>query len=233
MKISFQNPEEINTIKILFKKGKCWYYHLDNLEECHILDCDLDSFLSTYNQFCQISPFHIINFNHVDDYLFSGKNNFLILSGIRYDVTRRYVSKVKTSHVVFLNQKYVSFEPSNKGTWLSRKINKSSSFKVDVLNIKYLIRQGTITHAYYDNGKKQSFYETLKYFEEQLAPTLPFIRIRRNCIININYLSSYKVDSETKTAEVKIDSLNLGVSRRQLPSFKRKIKKSKLTFTNQ
>jgi DNA-binding LytR/AlgR family response regulator len=214
---------QVETIKYITKKNNSWVYDTDNQTSHEI--SDINSFLSSNIQFIKISAYMIVNLNYVEGYLLNGTSGFMVISGIKFDVARRYISQVRTVHKIFLNQKYSKVANSEKSKWLS-KINPSIDQlnEIGIENIQYLERKGTLTTIHYNDGSKRSFYESLKYFEK-IFNNHPFlIRIRRNCIVNVKHTNNYQVNSATKTAKIDIESQKFNISRRQLPAFKRRSK---------
>lgn len=214
---------QVETIKYITKKNNSWVYDTDNQTSHEI--SDIDSFLSSNTQFIKISAYMILNLNYVEGYVLNGTSGFMVVSGIKFDVARRYISQVRIRYNSFLNQKYSTTESSGKSKWLSKVNNSKDQLReINIENIKYLERKGTLTTIHYNDGAKRNFYESLKYFEKFFNNHPFLIRIRRNCIVNVKHTNNYQVCSATKTAEINIESQKFNISRRQLPTFKRRSK---------
>lgn len=237
MTILSNNQANTFTIAVLFRDGYKWYYKNDCSQEIK-LEVDIKKFLSENPQFVKINDFNIVNLNHVDDYSFKGSNSYFIISKIKYDISKAFIADVRAAKKKFQNDKNAPVLPtSSKGAWLKKvkqtQPEKSIATLIDVENLKYMLRVGSLTYAYYANEKNRNFYESLKYFEQNLKSTYPLVKVDRNCFINIKYVDSYKVDSQTKTGEVCISEKVFKISRRQLGLFRKKIKESTLIFLTQ
>lgn len=224
------NIELNNHIKVLFKKDNQWYYQ-DGNQNLHFgLKGDAYEFLILNTQFIKISDCIIINLDHLEDYVIDQQNAYVTVANTKYDVHNSYISKLKTIQ----RKKLISKSAVMKGGWLSKRNNKqpekSLDMLIDVNNIKYMLRKGSSTYAYYGDEKAKRFYETLIYFERNLDSDIPLVRIDRHCIINIKYIDSFKINSQTKSGEVCIDKHLFKISRRQLGQFRKKIKMSELVF---
>lgn len=229
----------VNTynIAVLFRDSYKWYYKNDCFQEIK-LKVDIKKFLSENHQFVKIDDYHIVNLNHVEDYSFKGSKGYFIISKTKYDIEKAFIADVRVAQKRFQNNKNVPIIPtSTKGAWLRKmkqtQPDKSIATLIDVENLKYMLRIGSLTYAYYTNEKKRNFYESLKYFEQNLKSNYPLVKIDRNCFINIKYVDSYKVDSQTKTGEVSISEQIFRISRRQLGLFRKKVKESTLLFLTQ
>lgn len=223
-----------NNIAVFFRDGYKWYYKNDCCQEIK-LEVDIKKILSENPQFVKIDECYIVNLNHVDDYSFKGSTGYFIISKMKYDITKAFIADVRAAQKKFQNNKNAPILPtSTKGAWLRKmkqtQPDKSIATLIDVENLKYMLRIGSLTYAYYANEKNRNFYESLKYFEQHLESNYPLVKIDRNCFINIKYVDSYKVDSQTKTGEVSISEQIFRISRRQLGLFRKKVKESTLLF---
>lgn len=225
------NIVELNKhIKVLFKKDNQWYYQDGNQSLCLELRESEDEFFELNTQFVKISVGIIINTDYLQDCVIDQQNAYVIVANTKYDIHDTYISKLKTIQ----RKKQKSKNALVKGGWLSKRNNKqpekSLDMLIDVNNIKYMLREGSSTCAYYNGEQTKRFYETLIYFERNLDANIPLVRIDRHCLVNIKYIESFKINSQTKSGEVCIDKHFFKISRRQLGQFREKIKMSDLVF---
>ena len=89
-----------------------------------------------------------------------------------------------------------------------------------ISNVMYLVRVGAKTQIEYKDGSKSEFYETLSHFEYIFNELKTFIRIHRNCIINLQFVEMYEVCKRSKNAVVTVNGKKFIVSRRSLQQFK-------------
>lgn len=237
MTVVFNNQANACTIAVLFRDGYKWFYKNDCSQEIK-LEVDIKKFLSENPQFVKINDSNIVNLNHVDDYSFKGSSGYFIILKMKYDITKAFIADVRAAQKKFQNDKNTPVLPtSSKGAWLRKmkqiQPEKSIATLIDVENLKYMLRIGSLTYAFYANEKNRNFYESLKYFEQHLESNYPLVKIDRHCFINIKYVDSYKVDSQTKTGEVQISEQVFKISRRQLGLFRKKVKESTLLFLTQ
>lgn len=236
--IEAQNKSEnYDTITVLYRQINQWFYQDRTNLNIELID-NIDTFLLENLQFVRINENYIINLNHLEDYSLKGSECFFIVTKIHYKIEGHYIGKVKAALKSFQKRTGVAVLPSSmKGLWLHKlrqnQPDKSIGELIDAINIKYMLRIGTRTYIYYENEKKRHFYETLKYFERNLNINIPLVRVDRNCIINLTYLNSYMVYTQSKTGEVSIDDHLFKISRRQLGSFRKKVKDNCLVFAIQ
>jgi LytTr DNA-binding domain len=234
MTMPLETPDIFENVKFLKKIREHWFYKKDDSDTQHQLRIDGDIFLVNNTQFIKINATQIVNLDFVGDYAFNALNGFFIIDGQPFDIPRRFIPSVRKIHKAYIKQKYTSKFQNDKGSWIGKGKNKNFAKglvkKFDKDNVKYLIRDGCITNVYYENGDKRHFYDTLIFFESHIPSSYPFIRVCRNCIVNIKFLKSCVIDSSTKTGEIVIDSMTFNVSRRLLPKFKRKIREYRLVF---
>lgn len=87
-----------------------------------------------------------------------------------------------------------------------------------------MIREGVNTTVHFNYESKKSFYETLKYFEKDTTTFSPFIKIRRNCIINLKHLERFRTNKKSKTGNAVIGPKQFNIYGRLLPQFRSKVK---------
>lgn len=216
--------EKINTIPLFIRKGNKWFYSVgDKFEELLLPNTTLKDVFVSNPQFVQINTYKVLNLNYVEDHIFTGTSGFLVVKGVCHNVPRRFVSRVRTSHKIFVTQKYIQSKDTNKGIHLSQKPKESFLSTID--QIKYLIRDGSTTLVYYKNNTRSIYYDSLNFFENLFDTKSPFLRINRNCLVNINRLDSYQLDTKAKTGIVLINNQIFKISRRAFYEFKREILK--------
>ncbi len=206
-------------IQVIFKKNQKWYLHSD-VSSWVIIDEDtVNELLNRYEQLVFINLNTIINIDYVNgiNYIDIAKECILI-NGQMHIISKRYMPLLK--HV--LKEKYPnlfsSIQLHTKESYL-RRVN--SKRKVHTQHIKYLLRKGSRTIIFYDDGTSDYFYETLKYFYEYVLEHNDFIKVKRDCIVNIRFINNCKIDTKTKTGEILVDSEVISISRRNLQVFKR------------
>lgn len=237
MSILLDNLEDIDNIDILFEEDCKWLYRTDMCQDVEFKE-DIDKFLSENIQFVKINKTTIVNLNYLEDYSLKGLKSYLIISKMKFEIDGKFIANIRAAKKKFQNSENTAILPTSaKGAWLYKvkqaQPDKPIATLIDAENIMYMLRRGSLTCVYYENEKKRFFFETLTYFEENLELSLPFVRVDRNCIINIKHIKSYTINSKTKIGEVNIDEQVFKISRRQLKLFRKKIKESNLVFTVQ
>lgn len=212
--------KDIDDIEYLIKRGNNWC----NDEITHIYDIDV--FMSSNFQFVQISAYVIINLNYVKEYMYESTAGFVIVSNIKFTIARRYLPQTRTKHKAFLKQKYENMKivVSEKAIYLSKNLNERTLISDNSDDIIFIERKGSVSIVHFKNGHKRSFYESLKYLETFFSENKSLLRIRRNYIVNIRHICDFKALSQNKTGLIKIDEKELSISRRCLPTFKRRRK---------
>ncbi|MFN3851354.1 MAG: LytTR family transcriptional regulator DNA-binding domain-containing protein [Spirosomataceae bacterium] len=219
--------QQVNSIESIVKKGDGWYYSRDerSFEEKTESLPNLTDFLSQNNHFVRVNSGSIINLSHSSGCIFNEQGGFIIVSDKVYSISKKYLLNVKKAYHKYLISKYHIDASNTDKVYPTNNVEKSIIFKkVDLSTAKYFIRTGIITKIYFENGTEKHYYETLKYFESLFDNTTPFVRISRNCIANINYIDDFSINSKAKLGEVIIGNVKLSISRRQLTTFKRKVR---------
>jgi two-component system LytT family response regulator len=91
-----------------------------------------------------------------------------------------------------LNRNKIIVENYNQPSYDQQKIILPTleGFEVaKVSNISRLKGNGNFTDIYFNDGSKKMICRFLKHFDELLS--IPFIRVHKSHIININYVKSY------------------------------------------
>ena len=91
-----------------------------------------------------------------------------------------------------------SDQSSKKASYFKNKIDKLNECKYFFSIIYSLQREGSITIVRLKDGSIINFYETLSYFENHIHFPNSLVRIRRECIINLRYVSSFETNYESK-----------------------------------
>lgn len=224
MNINIQGFENFDTIQVLTRKKNGWYAYDTDFNIPKINFDDIESFLAHHNDFVQINLDTIVNLNYINEELSSISKDFLVLAGKIHIITTRYLKKTKSAFRKKILIKNSKETPNFKGKYL----NNNNIIQLDVKNIRFLVREGSLTKITYKDGTQRSFYQTLKYFDNLLSNEYTFIRVRRDCIINTAYLNHYQINKKNKTGEISIESNVFSISRRNLQSFKKIIPYIKL-----
>lgn len=217
----------VNSIQSIVKKGNGWYYTSDdrNFDEKTESVSNLTDFLSQNNHFVRVNSGSIINLSHSKGCIFNEHGGFIIISDKVYSISKKYLLNVKKVYHNYLINKYKIDAASTDKVYPTNNVEKSIIFKkVELSTAKYFIRTGIVTKIYFEDGTEKHYYETLKYFESLFDSTTPFVRISRNCITNIHYIDDFSINSKAKLGEVMIGNVKLSISRRQLTTFKRKVR---------
>ncbi|WP_435355919.1 LytTR family transcriptional regulator DNA-binding domain-containing protein [Emticicia sp. SJ17W-69] len=224
MDINTQDFDNFDTIQVLIRKKNGWYINDTDFNIPMIDFEDIESFLAQHNDFVQINLDTIVNLNYINEELSNISKDFLVLAGKIYIITTRYLKKTKSAfrkNILLKNSKEI---PNFKGKYLKN----NNIIQLDTKNIRFLVREGSLTKITYQDGTQRSFYQTLKYFDKLLSNEHTFIRVRRDCIINTAYLNHYQINKKNKTGEISIESNVFSISRRNLQSFKKIIPYIKL-----
>jgi hypothetical protein len=223
-----QSVKQFQLENILYFKRKRnkWIVSYDSLntELKNFDELQIQAILFQYSNFIKINSYTIVNLEKLRDYILGGTDGFMVIESEIFNIPRRFIPQVREAHRRYLTQKYKGFKPTNTGISL-KIINDSiqTDGSLDTSKIKFLHRNGNGTTVYFDDGHKKVYYKTLKEFEDifYVEGKGNFIKVRRNLIINIKYISSFMIDNMGKV-ELKIDEQIIKISRRKLPEFKRK-----------
>ncbi|WP_425290714.1 LytR/AlgR family response regulator transcription factor [Spirosoma linguale] len=98
-----------------------------------------------------------------------------------------------------------------------------------VSDLIYLQATGNYSWLYWKDGQRMLMPRTLKYYVPQL-PAKWFVRLHRNCIVNLNYIERMERDDPDKGGLVYLRTgVVLPVSRRRWFAAKRLFQQNKLT----
>ncbi|AUD01443.1 LytR/AlgR family response regulator transcription factor [Spirosoma pollinicola] len=100
-------------------------------------------------------------------------------------------------------------------------IGKASLWRSPEAELMFLQATGNYSWLYWKNGKKVLLARTLTYYQAQLSNAW-FIRLHRNCIVNLLFVERLETLEATKGGLVYLRSGDvLPVSRRRLSQVKR------------
>lgn len=196
--------------------------------------------------FVKINAKTVINFNSVAAYSLNGNFNCYFLVGNKFHtISEYYLDEAKKLYGLFLHNRpndkstvsHAKSSTPSVGTDEVNEISKksggyinSSNIKLELLdkrldfnNIIYLQREGTLTTAYFEDGVVRHFYDALYSFEKFFGDNSPFVRVRRNSVINLKHIDYYQSNPQTKTGEVMVASQIFSISRRLFPGFRKKV----------
>lgn len=206
---------------VIKKRKKHWSidYHQSEINSLEFPDETFQQMLFKYDFLLKINSFTVVNLNYVTNCILNNYDGFLVVNQILYHIPRRFISQVKDAYKKYLQKKFETLNHS-----IPQKISIPRRFlNLNVSRIMFLTRESTLTTIEFFDGKQEQFYEPLKIFELVLNTRENiFFRINRNTIINVTQIDSFKIQKESKNAEISIGTKKFTISRRQLPSFKRK-----------
>lgn len=181
-------------------------------------------FQQSNTHFIKISANTLININHVDEFILDTRE--VIVLDTQLKVSKSYLLHIKSMLQSMYPTKVIHNDLASgfKGVYFGRRNNLFPRIK----DIIYLVRRGSYTTVIYGNGEQKQFYETLNYFEDFFKEENRFVRIRRNCIVNMDYISNFIKDSDRKVGKLLINSHEFPISRRLLPSFRKKYSKHQM-----
>ncbi|GGD47752.1 hypothetical protein GCM10011514_09670 [Emticicia aquatilis] len=215
---NYKDLENIDDFQFLQKKQNYWYLCKENEAdwEKYAFVEDINFFLLQHTQFSKINESKIINLNFLID---SSKYNLekLFFNNI---VSKKYLPSIKLAYQILINKKNDA-EVSEINPQISEK-KKIKFNNIEVENIKFIVRTGKTTDIYFKDNSISYVYETLTTFEEKLLHSSKFIRISRGCIINIEHISFFRINTKKRFAELRIGIHPFKVSRRLISSFKSK-----------
>lgn len=217
MEIVYKN--DINDINIIFKKNSKWHSQYRNGNVVSLPEINISDFLLQHTQFIKIAPFKIINLVNVTD--FSESRRVIILDHHSFNISKRFLPFLKIAYKIFNLQREKELNLAELHPSIPNEVKSISIIKIDNIDFsttKYLLREGTRTKVFYENGTEHYLYETLNLITSSIANT-SFVQINRNCIININYISSCQIDKKENVGCVKIDNQTFKISRRLLRGF--------------
>ncbi|AUD07159.1 response regulator receiver protein [Spirosoma pollinicola] len=108
----------------------------------------------------------------------------------------------------------------------------ASRVRLPIDELKFLQATGNYSWLYWTNGEKVLTSRTLNYYQPQL-PGAWFIRLHRNCIVNLRYVERLERVETNKSGLVYLHSGEvLPVSRRRLCMVKRLIVRYQNSTTN-
>jgi hypothetical protein len=210
---------DINDINIIFKKNSKWHSQYRNGNVVSLPEINISDFLLQHTQFIKIAPFKIINLVNVTD--FSESRRVIILEHHSFNISKRFLPFLKIAYKIFNLQREKELNLAELHPSIPDEVKPISIIKIDNIDFsttKYLLREGTRTKVFYENGTEHYLYETLNLITSSIANT-SFVQINRNCIININYISSCQIDKKENVGCVKIDNQTFKISRRLLRGF--------------
>ena len=216
MLINYKNLENINEFQFLQKKENQWYLCKGNEEdgENYTFIEDINSFLSQHPQFSKINESKIINLN----FFLDSSDQSIEKLFIQNVVYKKYLASTKLAFKILVNMKKEAELLDANAEITEKKKIKFEKIKID--KIKFILRVGSVTELYFEDNSISYVYETLNIFEDKLLQSSTFIRISRGCIINIEYISFFKLDNKKRFAELKIGEHPFKISRRLINSFK-------------
>lgn len=216
MLINYTYLENINDFRFLQKRQNHWYLCKENEEdwEKYAYVEDINSFLSQYIQFTRISPHKIINLNYFTDSVERNIENLFLTN----NVSKKYLASIRIAHKILINQRKEILLLDNNFQSSEKKKIKFENIEID--KIKFIVRIGSVTDIYFMDNSISYVYETVKVIEKKILQSTKFIRISRGCIINIECIGFFQLDSKKRIAELKIEPYIFKISRRLINNFK-------------
>ncbi len=217
-----ENPKKILDkkveIPVLLRKKQNWYMISSLSSPKAVFVDDIGVLLYMHRQLVYINKDTIINVEYIDTVLSNLVKEYVVIEGKMYIISSKYMLLLKHLLKERYPSIYACINNHTKGTYLR---GGNSKTRIDIENIECLIRKSTQTIIFYKDGTTSYFYETLKYFSENILKRGTFIKVRRDCIVNLQYINSFKIDKRNKTGEIYIKSQILSISRRNLTLFKK------------
>lgn len=204
-------------IPVLLRKKQNWYI-VPTLSNPKTVVDDIGVLLYMHRQLVYINKNTIINVEYIDTVLSNIVKEYIVIEGKMYIISPKYMLLLRHLLKERYPSIYACINNHTKGTYLR---GGNSKIRIDIENIECLIRKSTQTIIFYKDGTTSYFYETLKYFNENILKRETFIKIRRDCIVNIQHINNFKIDKRNKTGEIYIKSQILSISRRNLTLFKK------------
>lgn len=225
MNINLEKFENFENIQIITKKKHGWVINED--ESMISLDFEnIERLLTNHCEFIQVNLYTILNLNYINQGLSNINKEYLVVAGKIYIITSRYLKTIKSA----FKKKFLLKDSKEKPNFKGKYLKNNNIIQLEIKNIRYLVRKGSLTTITYNDGSQRCFYQTLKYFDKLLSNELSFIRVRRDCIVNTIYLNNYQINKKTKTGEICIESNVFPISRRNLQSFKKIIPSIKISY---
>jgi DNA-binding LytR/AlgR family response regulator len=216
MLLNYKDLENINEFQFLQNKDNQWYLCKESEQEYeeYAFVEDISSLLSQYPQFSKINEVKIINLN----FFLDSSDQSIEKLFVKNVVHKKYLASTKLAFKILINKKK-EVEVINSDAEITEK-KKIDFEKIKIEKIKFIIRVGSISEIHFEDNSISYVYETLNKFENNLLQNSTFIRISRGCIINIEYISFFKLDNKKRFAELKIGEIPFKISRRLINSFK-------------
>ncbi|AUD06652.1 LytR/AlgR family response regulator transcription factor [Spirosoma pollinicola] len=105
-------------------------------------------------------------------------------------------------------------------------------FGLPLEELMYLQATSNYSWLHWKNGKKTLMARTLTYYQAQL-PKAYFIRLHRNCVVNLMYVERLEIAEASKSGLVYLHSgAVLPVSRRRLCQVKRSVSRYQTACTD-
>lgn len=113
----------------------------------------------------------------------------------------------------------------------SGNLGKASLFRSSLEELMFLQATGNYSWLHWKNGQKVLMARTLNFYQPQL-PGAWFIRLHRNCIVNLQYVERLEIIEANRGGLVYLRSGQaLPVSRRRLSLVKRSVSRYQTSST--
>lgn len=113
-----------------------------------------------------------------------------------------------------------------KAGYFSRKNNKLNTSVFNLSKIYSISRRGSISTVCFIDGNQSQFYEPLTFFEKISCIDQTFIRVRRELMVNLSYVSSIQIKNSNQGRHSVLTILfghEYAISRRRLVQIKKKV----------
>lgn len=115
---------------------------------------------------------------------------------------------------------------------LSVNAGKKGTFVLPVTDLMFLQATSNYSWLYWRDGQRMLMARTLKYYQPHLPGTL-FVRLHRNCIVNIQYIERVEHTDSDKGGFAYLKSgVVLPVSRRRWYAVRRMFNRSQTLLTD-
>lgn len=111
-------------------------------------------------------------------------------------------------------------------------VDKKAPFALPVTDLMFLQATSNYSWLYWKDGQRMLMSRTLKYYQPYLPGTL-FIRLHRNCIVNIHYIERVEQTHPDKGGFAYLKSgVVLPISRRRWYAVRRTFSRSQKLLTD-
>ncbi len=223
MQINLNELHTSNEILTIVRKNKVWYIITNNTYK-KIDYHNLSTLMQIGKKFISVNSTTILNSDYITHYGIHEGSFCVFMNEERYPVLKQHQKRIKAACQSIILQRYIMAPIDAREKILdSKKIIHQDLVisSIDLSSTIFLFRDGIKTFLWREDGTQKVVYSTLKYFENFIPSNSSLIRIRRNCIINLKYITKVDLNIVQKTGKVQIGEHSFVISRRMFYGFKR------------